>query len=318
MKYFLTTVVALTAFTQACLAQEGPKIAFLAGVVDATYTPAQVAGLKEGSSGEITLFNPNFDPATQLRQCQDAIAAQRYAAIVITALDNSAAVPCARAAHEAGIPVIADGTAIGKDPNELKSQVEGVVGSVIYPPLTMGMITWIQVQRACEGGAVCKVILETSFLSDPLYAGAYRYIEEQAKGTNVKVVATYESQYDPAQTTAKLRDILVANPDVKVITFANDPTALAGIRVLASLGMQDQVKTIAQGGTAAGAEAVGKGELFATLAVQPKTAARIEGEMVLKAIKGQAINPDGLDAFKIGKLQGAVTKANLEQFTPEW
>ena len=314
----LAMVASLTAFPQTGLAQAAPKIAFLAGVVDATYTPAQVAGLKEGTGGDITVFNPDFDPSTQLKQCQDAITSQRYAAIVITPLDNTAAVPCARAAKEAGIPLIADGTAVGKDPNALAPQVDGVVGSVLYPPLTMGMLTWAEVKRACQGADACKIILETSFLSDPLYSGAYAYIGEQAKGTNVKIVATYESQYDPAQTTAKLRDILVANPDVKAIVFCNDPTALAGIRVLAGLGMQDQVKSIAQGGTAAGAEAVSKGELFATLAVLPKTTSRLEGEMALKAIKGQPIDPNGLDAFKIGKLQGAVTKANLDQFTAEW
>ena len=318
MKKLSMTAVCMMALTQTCLAADPPRIAFLAGVVDATYTPAQEAGLKAGTGGEITTFNPEFDPATQLKQCKDAITSQRYAAIVITPLDNTAAIPCAQAAKEAGIPLIADGTAIGKDPNGLNPQADGVVGSVIYPPVTMGELTWAEVKRACEGTGPCKIILETSFLSDPLYAGAYGYIQDQAKGTNVQVATTYESQYDPAQTTAKLRDILIANPDVKVIVFCNDPTAMAGVRVLSDLGMQDRVKSIAQGGTAVGAEAVKKGQLFATLSVLPKTASHLEGEMVLKAINGQTVDPKGVDAFKIGKLQSAVTKQNLDQFTPEW
>jgi len=48
----------------------GLRIAFLAAGVDATYTPAQVSGLELGSGGKVTTFNPQFDPATQLGQCQ--------------------------------------------------------------------------------------------------------------------------------------------------------------------------------------------------------------------------------------------------------
>ena len=264
-----------------------PRIAFLAGVVDATYTPAQKAGLEAGSGGEVTVFNPEFDPTKQLNQCQDAIVSGRYDVIVITPLDNASSIPCAKAAKEAGIPLIVDQTAIGKDLNVLEPQVEGVVGSVLYRPETMGKYTFGQIEKACEGKDSCKVILEMSFLSDPLYIGAYDYIRAAAAQTNVEIVAVYESQYDPAQTTAKLRDFLVANPDVSVVVFANDPTALAGVRVIEGLKMQDQIRSIAQGGTKAGAEAVKAGQLYATLAVLPLTASRLEGEMALKAVNGE-------------------------------
>src|ERR1700722_16270287 len=83
-----------------------PRIAFLAAGVDATYTPAQVAGLEQGSGGKVTVFNPQYDPGTQLSQCQDVITQQNYAAIVITPLNNSSAIPCAKAAYAAKIPLI--------------------------------------------------------------------------------------------------------------------------------------------------------------------------------------------------------------------
>ena len=82
--------------------------------------------------------------------------------------------------------------------------------------------------------------------------------------------------------------------------------------------MQDQIRSIAQGGTKAGAEAVKAGQLYATLAVLPLTASRLEGEMALKAVNGEPIAESGLDSFEVGEIQGAVTIENVDQFHAEW
>ena len=313
----LTATLGATAFA-AQPVKKVPRIAFLVGVVDSTYTPAQKRGLEEGSGGEITLFNPDFDPTTQLRQCQDAITSKRYDAIVITPLDNATSVPCAKAAQTAGIPLIVDGTAIGKDPDELQPQAEGVLGSVIWRPETAGEYTWNLIAKVCPGQEKCKVLIEVSYISDPLFKGEIDYVKKKSEGTGIEIAAIYESQYDPAQTTAKLRDLLVAHPDVKIVTFVADPTAMAGSRVIKSLGMQGQIKGIAQGGTKDGAAAVKSGELFATLSVLPFSVSRIEGAMALKAINGEPIEPKGIDAYAVGNTAGPVTMENVDQYKPEW
>ena len=322
MKSLVTALAVTVALGTSALAGQPakkiPRIAFLVGVVDSTYTPAQKGGLEEGSGGEVTIFNPDFDPTNQLRQCQDVITSNRYDAIVITPLDNATSIPCAKAAHAAGIPLIVDGTAIGKDPNELQPQVEGVFGSVIWRPETAGEYTWGLIAKSCQGQEICKVLIEVSYISDPLFKGEIDYIKKKAEGTGVKIVAIYESQYDPAQTTAKLRDLLVAHPDVKIVTFVADPTAMAGSRVIKSLGMEGQIKGIAQGGTKDGAAAVKSGELFATLSVLPFSVSRIEGAMALKAINGEPIEPKGTDAYAVGNIAGPVTMENVDQYKPEW
>lgn len=144
-----------------------PQIAFLAGVVDPGYTPSQVAGLEEGSGGKVTVFNPEFDPNKQLRQCQDAITTGRYDAIVITPLDSSSAIPCAQAAMNANIPLIVDQTAVGPDLNELEPQVDGVTASVIYRPATFAEYTWDMIEQACAGQADCEAVMEISFKEIP-------------------------------------------------------------------------------------------------------------------------------------------------------
>lgn len=296
----------------------GPRIAFLAAGVDATYTPAQVAGLEKGSGGKVTTFNPQFDPSTQLSQCQDAISQNRYKAIVITPLNNSSALPCARAAHAAKIPLIVDGTAVGKDSDSVKPQADGVDFSMIWVPSTFAKDTWAIIRSACTGKPQCQVVMERSYLGDPLFDTDVDYVKQQSSGTDIKVVATYESHYDPAETTSKLQDILVAKPDVDVVTFTNDPTALAGAEVISKLGRTDKIKAIGSGGTKTGVAALSTGKLYATIANLPLTASRIEGEMVVKAIAGHPIDPAGMDAFKLGKVSGAITKKNVADFSPEW
>jgi len=296
----------------------GLRIAFLAAGVDATYTPAQVSGLEQGSGGKVTTFNPQFDPATQLGQCQDAISQQRYDAIVITPLNNSSALPCAKAAHAAKMPLIVDGTAIGKDINSVAPQVDGVDFSMIWVPSTFAKDTWAIIQSACTGKAACQIVMERSFLGDPLFDAAIDYVKQQSAGTNSKVVATYESHYDPAETTSKLQDILVANSDVDVVTFTNDPTALAGTEVISKLGRTGKIMAVGSGGTKEGVAAISTGKIYATIANLPLTASKIEGEMAVKAKRGDKIDPVGLDAFGLGAVTGAITKDNVGQFSPEW
>ena len=296
----------------------GLRIAFLAAGVDATYTPAQVSGLELGSGGKVTTFNPQFDPATQLSQCQDAISQQRYDAIVITPLNNSSALPCAKAAHAAKIPLIVDGTAIGKDGNSLEPQVDGVDFSMIWVPSTFAKDTWAIIRSACAGKPKCQVVMERSFLGDPLFDAAVDYVKQQSAGTNIKVVATYESHYDPAETTSKLQDILVANPDVDMVTFTNDPTALAGTEVIGKLGRTDKIMAVGSGGTKTGIAATSAGKLYATIANLPLTASKIEGQMAVKAKNGEKIDPVGMDAFALGGVTGAITKDNAGKFSPEW
>ena len=294
------------------------RIAFLAAGVDATYTPAQVSGLELGSGGKVTTFNPQFDPATQLGQCQDAISQQRYDAIVITPLNNSSALPCAKAAHAAKMPLIVDGTAIGKDSNSIAPQVDGVDFSMIWVPSTFAKDTWTIIQSACAGKSECHVIMERSYVGDPLFDAVVDYVKQQSSGTKIKFVAAYESHYDPAETTSKLQDLLVANRDVDVVTFTNDPTALAGAEVISKLGRSGKIMSVGSGGTKAGVAAVAAGKLYATIANLPFTASRIEGEMAVKAKRGDQIDPVGMDAFALGTVSGAITKDNLAEFSPEW
>lgn len=293
------------------------NIAFLAGVVDASYTPAQEAGLREGSEGDLQIFNPEFDPTKQNEQCQDAIASQRYDAIVLTPLDNTSSIPCAAEAASAGIPLVVDGTAIGPDPNDLEPQVEGVIASVIYIPETLGDYTWDAIQKACADTDPCQVVMEISFAGDPLFEEMVKFVKAQTEGTGIEVVATYESQFDPAQTTASLRDILLANPGTNVVAFANDPTALAGAAVIDDLGKQDSIKVIGDGGTKKGLEAVEDGRFFGTIANYPQTASAIEGEMARQAVAEEEVAPSA-NAWQVGPISGLITKADAAQFEPQW
>ena len=90
-----------------------------------------------GSGGDHDLQS-RLRSTAQLRQCRDAITSQRYDAIVDSVGQhlNPARKGCARSWN----PLIVDGTT-SEDPDELKPQVEGVFGSVIWRPATAGEYT---------------------------------------------------------------------------------------------------------------------------------------------------------------------------------
>ena len=84
------------------------------------------------------------------------------------------------------------------------------------------------------------------------------------------------------------------------------------------LGRKGQIMAIGSGGTKTGIAAVSSGELYATIANLPRTASKIEGQMVLKAIRGAKISPLGMDAFQLDGVGGAIAKSSIAKFTPEW
>ncbi|MGH2937183.1 MAG: sugar ABC transporter substrate-binding protein [Solirubrobacterales bacterium] len=295
----------------------GADIAFLAGVVDHSYTPAQVKGLEAGGQGSVQTYNPEFNPTKQVEQCQDAIASQRYDAIVVTPVSNTSAIPCAKEAAAASIPLVVDQTVIGPNLNEIQPQVEGVTGSVILVPKSFAEYSWELIQEACGNTSPCQVVNELSFEGDPLFEEELNYVKEQSEGTSIEVVATYESQYEPSQTTSKLPDILLAHPDTSVVLCANDPTALAAAEVVKETGKQSQIKVIGTGGTATAKAAIESGKLFGTIATYPQTMSKIEGEIARKAADGEK-TPPSTDGFTVGSVVGGVTKANVTQFEPQW
>src|SRR5206468_1664439 len=72
-----------------------------------SYTQPGLEEIKQRFADKVslTIFNANFNPQTQVTQCQDAITTKRFKGFLMHAANGAAITPCVRNAIQAGIKV---------------------------------------------------------------------------------------------------------------------------------------------------------------------------------------------------------------------
>ncbi|HEX2698759.1 MAG TPA: substrate-binding domain-containing protein [Acidimicrobiales bacterium] len=129
------------------------RFAWLANDPANSYDNAIRAGIEEVAAKAHSTVDPffaGFDPALQLAQCTDALAAGGYDALIVIAADPLGIVPCVEAARAAGVAVASVDLPIGTDPSAVEPQVAGVVASALIPAAAWGGA----VTRSCPGCAL--------------------------------------------------------------------------------------------------------------------------------------------------------------------
>jgi ribose transport system substrate-binding protein len=313
-----TTAAAGATGTQAATTGGDQKPAKVAMIMYALtdYLQAEEAGVKaavEPGGGSVKYFNMNYDPQKGLQQCNDAITSGRFNAIVLAAVDEKSGVPCVAAAKTANIPVITLDQVVG-DIDAIDPTTDGVVGSISNVRKTNAAHYVEVIQDACKGIDPCKVVAEISTASDPYTNYAVDQVDALP---NVEVVQRFASQYDPAAVIKSLPDILSAHPDTNVFMSIADTQALAGLGAIKSAGLTDKIKVVGNGGSRLGKKAVADGTMFGTLGTWPEQFGKAAGEMAVKAVNGQPIDPAGVDALNLDK-PGVVIKSTVDEFQPEW
>jgi len=298
--------------------QKPADVAFLANAPLTDYLKAKERGLKsavEPGGGSVKTFSANFDPGLQLKQCQDAIATQRYNVIVVAGIDGPATVPCVNAARDADIPVVTVDVAVGEDPNDVEPQVEGVVGTVTQPPETLGARAAELSKMACEKIDPCEIIAEVATPTDEASNVAVDIVAETVP--NAKIVQKVSGQYDPSVIAKAFPDALSAHPEADVFLAAADSQALAVLPALKSAGRAGDLLLLGQSGTVEGAEAVKDGTFFGTIGQWPESEGRTAGELAVAAVNGEPISKKGYNNLELHEPH-IVTKETVSEFKPEW
>lgn len=293
------------------------KVAYLDSSSN-TFVAAEHEGFNEvikAQGGSVKQYNSNFDPQKQFTQCQDAIATGRYNVIVLSIFDPPTGVPCVKAAKAANIPVISAGTPAGTDADDLKPQVDGVLGGVYITPATNARNGVELTTLACEGLDPCKVVVEVITPTDPVTNLVADQIK--AKVPNVEIVQKIVTGFDPAQIAKQMPDILSATPDLDVFVAGADTQALAALPALKDAGMDGKVKVLGSGGSREGVAAIKDGSLFGSHGSWPVQMGKLVAEMVIKGLNGQKIDPIGVDALLMDEPR-ILTKETVDQFSPEW
>jgi ribose transport system substrate-binding protein len=301
--------------------QKSADVALLS-YVNNEYTQVWLDGLSstvKPSGGSASMFNANFDAQKQMQQCLDAITSKRFNSIVLAAVSGVVTAPCIRAAKAAKMPVVALDTPIGPDPDEVKPQVDGVVGSIVVSGRRHGVVLWPILEQACGSADPCRVIIEIAAPTDPFGGALLKYLRAQAdaSGGKVQIVSVLTGNYDAAQTAKNIPDALSAHKDANVAILEADNNAVVALDAIKNAGREGKITVIGYGGSVEGGKAVADGRIYATFSDWPRSAGALAGRMVLDSLNGKAISPNGVFSRTLGK-PIVVDQSTASQFQAQW
>jgi len=268
----------------------------------------------------VQTFNATFDPQKQLQQCQDAIVTKRFDAFIIQPVAGPSMVPCAQQAIEAGIHVVAVSNPIGPEIDTTEPQVEGLTATILESPGTMGRTLAELTVDACESNDPCKVIYmfgppEFSFAANSRAAFNAALVDHPT----IEVVAQGSHYFVPDKARSLTQQLLVAHPDVNVITSDDDPSAAALLDVVKERGLEDQIAVIGGAGAREGAELVATGEMFGSAVLVPRTAGEKAAEIAIKVARGEDPGETEFNnAEDLSPIGAKLTEENISDFEAEW
>jgi len=226
--------------------------AFLQKVADGMTAEAEA----QGASIDIVAADNKVD--TQLSQVENFIA-QGVDAILVVAVDTSAAGPMTAAAQEAGIPLIY----VNRKPADLPAGVPYVGSqSLVSGTLEMEQLALL----AGEKGNV--VIMQGELTNEAALDRTKGCVDVVAKYPGMKVVETDTANWDRAQGQALMENWLQSGTEFNIVCANNDEMALGAILALKAAGKTLGVDGVLVGGVDATADALASleaGELATTV-----------------------------------------------------
>jgi inositol transport system substrate-binding protein len=226
--------------------------AFLQKVADGMTAEAEAQGV----AIDIVAADNKVD--TQLSQVENFIA-QGVDAILVVAVDTSAAGPMTAAAQEAGIPLVY----VNRKPADLPAGVP-YVGSQSLVSGTLEME-----QLALLAGGVGNVVIMQGELTNEAALDRTKGCEDVvAKNPGMKVVETDTANWDRAQGQALMENWLQSGTEFTIVCANNDEMALGAILALKAAGKTLGVDGVLVGGVDATADALASleaGELATTV-----------------------------------------------------
>jgi ribose transport system substrate-binding protein len=298
------------------------ELAYISFAVANSYDAPMLAAAQASAAAgnaKLTVFDGNLDPATQVKQLQDAIASGKYDGIVVQPVYGPALITGVEEAIAAGIAVGNIDQILGTDNTTAESQIDGLMANVVFVPSELGRKIGELVVEACADSDPCNVgyiySVKVAALDTTL-----REAFDEAISVNpaISVVAEGESFYTTALGLKASQDMLLAHSDLTVITGA-DQAITGAVQAVADAGLQAQVRLVGYGGGAIAFQGIASGERYGTVMQAPATEGRVGIQQLIEAIR-TGVAAAGVDVLADLPDGGVVTKDNVETFLPlaEW
>jgi ribose transport system substrate-binding protein len=299
------------------------RLAFFMASAANSYAQAQLEGVNEAAqalNATVDTFDGQFDTQQQYSQMQDAIASDRFDGFIVSPNDGNALAPVIEEAIAAGITVGCVLAPCGPSFDTLEPQIEGQVVYAGIPFKDNGADIGEIVVQACEGKDPCQVAYIPGLPELPLESArleGFRSVVDAAP--NIDLTITSAGEYLAETALPVAQDILQANPEIDVIASSGDQMIVGAEQAVDDAGLAGQVALVGNGGGETAVQAVREGRWFGTAAAYPRSEGRVATEYVVRAVRGEAVQPMGFGSQDLsGGFGPLVTQENANDFVAEW
>ncbi|MBV9004809.1 MAG: sugar ABC transporter substrate-binding protein [Solirubrobacterales bacterium] len=310
--------------TTASTSGKTTNIAYLLATEAAGYPLGMKAAAQAVASqyhANIQFFDAQFNPATQVAQCQDAITRGTFQAIVTLPAASPPMVVCARLAAQHHIPLIATNTPIGDNLGQIAPTVAGVTSQVLVPALT-----YFGGQPNQGSGqllrSMCKQVKGTCriafIIGNPALAlttPAENAIHALAAKYGWQVVGTCAGNYQRQGGTTCMQDLLQKAPNLNVVMSLSDDMAQGATQVLEKAGKVPGKDVLigTQGGSYEGVPLIRAGKWYGSIISPAKPEGAIPVQLAVAAAQGKTV-PNAVDPLKAENLPLVFDQQNKDQY----
>lgn len=301
MKRFLITLVTillLALLSMSALTADKPLI----GLSFSDFTlerwvreAEEMTKLAESLGADVIVQEANHDPKIQNDQLENMVL-QGADVILIVAEDGAAAATAVDAATEAGVKCIAYDRLI-KSPN-----------NAVYISFDNVEVGRAQARGVLEVRDSGRFALLGGSPTDNnavlVRQGQMEVLQPHIDSGQIEIVADqWVPNWDTAEALKIMENMLTAtNNEIDAVVASNDSTALGAIEALRAQGLAGKVPISAQDATAAGCNAVAKGDLTVTVYKDIRKLVPLSIEIAVKLAKGETV--EGLQDFSLAELTG--------------
>ena len=234
-----------------------------------------VSTLKERGI-DVTLLSANADVNEQINNINDLIAS-KVDLILLSPLDTEGPAPAVINAHKTGIPVFMVARTLDKRFGQIWKTFVGIH----FDEIGKAKGEWLVKNR--KPGKVAMLLGPAGAL---VMVEQEKFFRNAIEPAGFKVAFAHNSTQTRENGVKLAEDALVANPDLVAIYASNDDLALGASQAVKSAGKVEQVAVIGLNGSPPALAAVHKGEMAATVLLDPigwgKTAAETVADFLQK------------------------------------
>lgn len=298
------------------------RIGYLTECVDNPYCLARLEGLKAAAEKygfEFKIFDANFNPATQAKVVENAVAEGFDGYLFGPTAAQPACVIYNRLLKPTEKPVVSIDIAM--------------CGDLDYTP---GLAATLTMQgpahfdnfldkafATCDGE--CEAIAVGGFVGSDLFTYWQNSIKKAAaKYTNVKMVVNEPSNFDPRMALKIVQNALLAHPKASIVVSAWDDMTRGVEQAVVAAGKKPgtDVKIFSGGATKLGVDKVKSGAWEFTYAYLPYQESYYGAVALIMALEGMPVNAYIDEALlpEIVETTGTpvITKDNADKYTPNY